>query len=222
MLYAVSLGALAVIVVACLLISQIGRGSRAKAGAPATTRHTSRVASPTPRPAEKVTFSSSSLGIAFDYAPTLGGDTLATQVEGDKVYVYDTRLPYAQGEYVEVFTKDPQQSIQQAIAQIILHGYNPDNCSLGAVHGAGTYYPPSYQIASIQYNDSSSNPQDGWPPQDPSVCPAQYTTTAGVSYFLMDTSHPSKLLFFSIGQTPISASSDPTDQMAWQDTVRFL
>lgn len=215
--------AVIVILVGCLFVSQVGRSSPSRSAAVTVTpRHTATSASASPTPAQAATFTSSSLGIAFDYAPTLGGDALATQAQGDTVYVYDKRLPYTQGEYVKVFTKDPQQSLQQAVTQIILQGYDPANCLLGDAHGAGTYYPASYRTVSIYYNETSSDPQAGWPPQDPSLCPAQYTVTTGVSYFLMDTSHPDKLLFFSIGQIPIAASANPANQMAWQDTVRFL
>ncbi|MDB5057684.1 MAG: hypothetical protein JWO59_1156, partial [Chloroflexi bacterium] len=40
----------------------------------------------------------------------------------------------------------------------------------------------------------------------------------GISYFLADSRHPDKYLFFSIGQYPIAAGSGK----AWQDTIQFL
>jgi hypothetical protein len=50
------------------------------------------------------------------------------------------------------------------------------------------------------------------------TCPNKQDTN--LTFFLGDSKHPDKLLFFSIGQNTIQASSDP--QITWQDTLRFL
>jgi hypothetical protein len=41
-------------------------------------------------------------------------------------------------------------------------------------------------------------------------------------YFLTDSRHPNKLLFFNIGQAGISAGNPDVPQLGWQDTIEFI
>lgn len=163
-------------------------------------------------------FASSSFGIMFQYAPHQGGDTIATKVDGNKIYVYDVRFPYVQGEYIQVFKKDSKLTLQQAITKIILVGYNTSHCLIGPARQDSFLYPSNYQTASIQYSGTSN----GWTVSNTNTCPSSYLADNSIAFFLMDTQHPDKLLFFSIGQFPIDASTDPKVHQRWQDTIRFL
>jgi len=49
------------------------------------------------------------------------------------------------------------------------------------------------------------------------TCPQPYTVVGGIGYFQSDALHPSKFLFFSIGQYAIMAG----DNQPWQETIRF-
>lgn len=168
------------------------------------------------------TFASAQLGISFSYAPQIGGDPIATKQINNTVYVYDTALPYTDGQSVQVLRKSASQSLQQAIGAIILNGYTPANCPIGPGIGASSAYPASYSAASVTYA-TTPDPNGGWPTADPANCPASYTIApeGGMAYFLTDSKHPTRLLFVSIGLDAIAASTDPNSHTLWQDTITF-
>jgi len=49
-------------------------------------------------------------------------------------------------------------------------------------------------------------------------CPQPYAAIGGIAYFLADTAHPDRFLFFSIGQYAIPVGKDRT----WQSSIVFL
>jgi len=49
-------------------------------------------------------------------------------------------------------------------------------------------------------------------------CPQPYAAIGGMAYFLADTAHPDRFLFFSIGQYVIPLGTDRT----WQSSIVFL
>lgn len=168
------------------------------------------------------TFTSAQLGISFSYAPQLGGDPIATKQVDNIVYVYDTTLPYADGQYVQVLQKSAAQNLQQTLSASILQGYTSANCPIGPGIGASSAYPASYTAASITYA-TTPDPNGGWPTANPANCPTQYAIApeGGMAYFLTDSKHPTRLLFISIGLDAIAASTDPNSHTLWQDTITF-
>lgn len=170
-----------------------------------------------------ILFTSSRLGISFSHISAQGGDAIATREVGDTIYVYDTKLPYLQGQYVQVFVKDPQDTLEQAITQIVLKGFNLHDCPIGPARVALSY-PATYKLASIRYAVSHPDPNGGWPIVDETKCPKGFTELpdAGIAYFLVDTQHPAKLFFFYIGLSAIQASADSSNSLLWQETLKAL
>lgn len=145
-------------------------------------------------------FSSTDLGIVFDTAkvlPDSNGTTVLTQIDGSRVYVYTSGTQANAGQYVDVFSKVSTDTTVMAAEKITVNDSQFQGCTFEVQ--AQTVYPPSYERVVPN-------------------CPDQQG--GGMRYFLTDSLHPTRLLYFSIGQYGIPASDNP--QLMWQDTLRFL
>lgn len=193
------------------------------ASAPPTTKPVI-TAVPTVAPTQKVntnpnlkTFTDNTLGISFDFLevqPDYPKEKVKTSVSGNKVYVYMGSNP-TEGQWVEVFQKDKNDTLAQAIKKKFLQGIPEADCYVTDIT-AQNKFPPSYQVAQIAfpYDENSDIPFFAVE----NKCPKGYTLTNGINFFLADTNHPDIFLFFSIGQYGINADNG---QM-WQSTIRFL
>lgn len=166
------------------------------------------------------TFTSIDLGIRFSYLEkqeTPG--TIGTKQVGNKVYVYDTKYPADQGQYVEVFTKEKGDTLEAAIGKIFLKDYPPADCFAEKISDpvAKQKTPTSFVFAHITF---PANENDGMEERFAKAekCPKTYTETNGIAYFLTDTNHPTQFVFFSIGQYAIGGPNNTT----WQNTIEFL
>jgi hypothetical protein len=72
--------------------------------------------------------------------------------------------------------------------------------------------------ASLSYSADNLQP-GGLAAKDASQCPAEFTPTNWIAYFLYDQTHPTKLLFVHIGQQPIAAGIDNLSSKGWQDSI---
>ncbi|HEX5429598.1 MAG TPA: hypothetical protein VFX17_00785 [Patescibacteria group bacterium] len=174
------------------------------------------------------TFTSSNLGVSFQYNPDQDGDGTAdtTAAEsGDKVYVYYTASPMEQGQWVEKFTKDPSMSLADAIQKQFLSGVSSTDCFVADMDSFYTQYgaqapasPQNFErdIIAYPFPTDPNQPFDA----NASKCPATYSlSSSGLSYFAMDKNHPDQYYFFNIGQYAITA--DTQGQLAWQDTFEI-
>lgn len=166
------------------------------------------------------TFTSPDLGIRFSYLEkqqTPG--TMSTKQMGNKVYVYDTKYPADQGQYVEVFTKEKGDTLETAIGKMFLKDYPPADCFAEKISDpvAKQAHPNSFVFAHITFPKSENFSMEELDAKS-QKCPKGYTETNGISYFLNDTNHPTQFVFFSIGQYAINGPNNTT----WQNTIEFL
>jgi len=112
--------------------------------------------------------------------------------------MYDTKYPYTQGQYIEIFQKDAADTLDQTIQKQFLTNISPKDCFVKDTKPDNyTGYPASYVFKTIGFPvDENSDvlclrrPTNAVP----------YTESDGVAYFLGDTKHPKMFLFVSIGQ----------------------
>ncbi len=161
-------------------------------------------------------YTSPQLGISFLYLSSSQGSNFGVKEIGNQVYLYDLNYEYDTGQYLEVFTKQSDQTLKQAIEQTFLEGYTTDKC-IATVSPASGEYPSSYIEGNItvpgEFTDMEEMAEK-W-----QLCPQPYVRTNGISFFLMDGDKPDKFVFFSIGQYAISAGAG---DLTWQDTIVFL
>jgi len=152
------------------------------------------------------TFTSPDLGISFHYRDIGDADgkimqpPVSVQEVGNKIYVYQGDLKIDQDKYVEVVTKPASQSIDAAISNQFLQGYSDQTCMVKDDNLPRKYTPSTYIRATVWPADRLAIP-----PQ----CPVYTVAGNSVNYFLMDTAHSDKLLFFSLGQSNYDSGINP-------------
>lgn len=174
---------------------------------------------------DNLQFNSQKLGVSFDYAKAPNPSStqqVKTLEEGNKVYVYvDNGTDPHTGQWVEVFQKNPTQTLTDAIKQRFLATYPDKNCFIRTqiTYPDAVALPSGYEVAEITFPTVTDTQAPWW--ENSAKCPPVYTTTNGISYFLMDTRYPNKYAYFSIGQYGIPAGTDNPQEL-WQDTFRFV
>jgi cytoskeletal protein RodZ len=159
------------------------------------------------------------LGISFLYLsidPLDNTATFATKEVGNKVYVYNTKYSYESGQYVEVFNKNSDLTLKEAINKTFLENYSQDKCVV-STNESSNKYPSTYTLATIKVPGEFTDMLDM--SERVKNCPKIYTQFGGSAFFLMDQQHPDKFVFFSIGQYGIFANEDNT---MWEATIKFL
>lgn len=160
------------------------------------------------------------LGVKFSYLKKDGQEKLVIKEVDNKVYLVSEEYldNLSSGQYVEVFQKDPEISLMQALEERFLKNYSEKNCGTVDLSSSGYKddYPESYEVANIEVLGQFDDVKGLLKKLE--NCPSPYTQSNGVSYFLMDKNHPEKFAFFSIGQYAIMADDDTT----WQKTFRFV
>lgn len=161
-------------------------------------------------------YTSKKLKIVFNYLPFTEGMNTGVKEEGNRVYVGDKNTKVEGGQYVEVFQKDPKESLNDAVKKKFLAGKSDNDCFVVPSKVKFIIYPKSFQAVEIAFLKPTGGQEPWWSPSD--KCNPDYEQTNGIRYFLGDSQHPDRFLFFSIGQYAIKAGAD----LAWQDTIRFL
>jgi hypothetical protein len=170
------------------------------------------------------TYVSQNLGISFSYKEKYdNGEIISTKELGNKIYVYSSVMKPEQGQYIEVFSKDPHDTLEAAITKMVLSGYSTSDCKIttGSKNLSGSsFFPlPGYVFATISIPNTTyvNDPSELEP--ELKKCPIHYVSYGGLAYFVADQNHPNKFVFFSIGQYAITGD---TENNTWQDTLKFL
>lgn len=172
-------------------------------------------------------FVSPQLGISFLYLDRIDAGTktesnyipVKVAEEADTVYIY-AAYPYQGFDYhkdapfVQIFHKDPHDSLTTAIAKSILKGYSPYDCFIQEP-ARNTPENTSYETVSIDFPRSESVTQTM---KSVAKCPAPYAAISGTFYFVMDKNHPDTFAFFDIGTSNFA----PTSYGTWNETLQFF
>lgn len=174
------------------------------------------------------TFTSKSLGISFQYEGGIYKNPVFVKKIGNKVYLY---LNYTgkegptSGKFVEVLSKNPKDSLSDAIKKQFLQGFSSTDCPIVSPKIDRRIINTSYKYAQI----SVPGPFDGTVNlrNQAKLCPTTYTYNGvtGLAYFVMDPKHPNKYAFFKLGQSPILGAppqSAGNFAKTWDLTLKFL
>lgn len=164
-------------------------------------------------------YTSEALGVSFLYLENQGIENIVIEEEGSRIYIYGAAYERDSGQFVEVFSKDPNETLLTALEKQFLKDYPKTDCE-AYIKENDSSHPESFEVGSIRVTG-------GWKDMDDLIarygaCPAVYTESNGISYFVADTNHPDKFVFFSIGQYGIAADPDGADRRMWQETIEFL
>lgn len=163
----------------------------------------------------------STLGISFSYLPKQDSTVFTVKEMKDKVCVtIDVNdNDCSHGQWVQIFKKNPKDTLVEAIKKQFLSHYSPNDCFVTSTppDPNQNVYPASYETAVISFPKTEGTDAPWW--QNADKCPAIYTETNGIAYFLEDKTHPDKFLFFSIGQYAIMSAESGKP---WNQTIKFL
>ncbi len=162
-------------------------------------------------------FISEKLGLTFTYLKSQNGQTVSAQEMGNKIYVYysSTSTPVTSGQYIKVFDKDKNQTLEQAIKAQILKGYSENDCP---IKPQTQYVPAGFTALSITLPINQGDEPDVIQAKA-AKCPSTYTAFGGMAYFVEDPAHPDKMLFLSIGQYLIESEGD---NQGWQNSLQLF
>lgn len=161
------------------------------------------------------TFISKKLGISFTYMASNEGVLINTKESDRKVYIGMNTMKVEDGQSVEIFEKTADETIEEAIKRLILKDKPADQCFVEIKEAKG--YSSNFVQAEITYpRNDSDEPETLFTRSD--FCSPDYAQTNGIRYFLMDKDHPTKLLFFNIGQYGIMSENN----IPWQQTISIL
>lgn len=166
-------------------------------------------------------FVSEKLGVAFNYLPHPDNPYKSfNQVEevGNRVYVGAGDLEDRQ--FVEVFRKDKNQTLEEAFKNTVLKGAYPDcvvtvykDEDYGGFITSQMTTPGDYLFISMDYDGDKLSQEDIEIRDSDEVfgnfsllskkC-GPYSGSNGLSYFLYDKNYPDRFFFFSIGQYGIN------------------
>ncbi|HYT37022.1 MAG TPA: hypothetical protein VEL49_07540 [Ktedonobacteraceae bacterium] len=168
------------------------------------------------------TFTSTDLGISFDYVDTTS-QPIHVQEAGDKVYLNARSDKPPLGKYVEVFSKNPSDSLVDAVKKQFLQGHSLQDCPIVPANLDKRTLNPTYQYIQI----GLPGPYSGdikFLSQQAKLCPPIYTYNRNtLVYFTMDTNHPGEFVFFSLGQDNIGGKPPVDDfPITWDHTIRFI
>lgn len=169
------------------------------------------------------TFTSKELGISFDYAAGVERQRVLVREKDNRVYLsidFKENFEAQEHKFVEVFSKDPQDSLSEAVTKQFLQGYSLDNCPVQPVQFSKNPSREYVQIATPFTPEKTYAEKM----EAENLCPPLYTYNrrTGVVYFMADPSHPDKYVFFKIGQDQILGTL-PSDRggLTWDQTLKF-
>ncbi len=192
---------------------------------------------PLPTPLPHTTYTSSKLGISFDYIPVFPngiGQYFFTKEIGDTVYLYwvpGANQPFSGSDpeflqtiapgskFVEVFNKDPQQSLTGAIKQQFLTGYAESDCFVNIQRYSRPIAEEAYQTAIIDFPHKAGHQTRKQLEALVAKCPSHVNSFDFIRYFIMDPKHPDKLLFVTIGQDNLPSGVGGS---TWDKTLKVL
>ena len=172
-----------------------------------------------PANAAVAAFTDPSLRITFNYQRQADGRQFEVKPAGDKVYLYVAGTAPEQGQWLQVFQKPPDQTLEDAIRAQVLQGYSAQDCLVVSSDDPNIGFPtsPGQVFARIDVPRTAGDDM-GTLQAKAEKCPQPYAAIGGLAYFMEDTAHPDRFVFFSIGQYYIPAGNG----QPWQTTLRIL
>lgn len=166
---------------------------------------------------------SEKLGVGFTYNPEPAKNTTVTVTEkNNTIYVHTSEQKPEEGQYIEVFTKDAQDTFTQALEKEFLTDYDSADCFV-KLYDTNEQELSDYQSAGISYPPTTNENAPAW--ENGEKCPQPYTETNGISYFLINPDVPTTYIFASIGQYSITSDGNTktaSEAVNWSHSIRII
>jgi|GEM_PF-2548147 len=160
-------------------------------------------------------FNSEKLGIQFNYSKEINGTKIVAHESGNKVFISSDNSDIYNGQSVEVFEKPANRAIEDTIKEKFLVGKDPLKCFVQPIYNPDEVDSTVGKLSISFPRITNEEPENIFIKTE--YCSLDYAETNGVRYFQYDTQHPTKYLFFNIGQYSIGSNGDKS----WQDTIEI-
>jgi hypothetical protein len=157
------------------------------------------------------TYTNTEYGFEFKYPNEYYGEKNII-VKENKFYVGGIS-----GQFVELFNKKVDETLEEAIYRIVLDKYPSPECKIKTEKLSANNYRGEYIRAEI-YSLSSNSNNSVFP--DNSLCNEKYAQTNGLRYFIYNPLVPDKFAFLDIGQYGITIGDK--NNTSWQETFKFI
>ncbi|KKW42739.1 MAG: hypothetical protein UY92_C0004G0075 [Candidatus Magasanikbacteria bacterium GW2011_GWA2_56_11] len=156
------------------------------------------------------------LGVGFTYNPISDSSEEVKLTEtGNKIYVHLASQAPADGQWVEIFDKDPQMTLAAAVAARFLKGLDPKDCFVRQSDSIKLDQRPGYTAAAISYPPPADPEEPGWANSE--KCSPPYSESNGISYFLMNENNPDRFVFVSVGQYLLTSDGSTKSEAGYYE-----
>lgn len=157
---------------------------------------------------------SEKLGVGFTYLPYSWNSPVEISESDNKINVAS--------QTIEIFAKNPNISLEGAIKEKFLQGYDPKECFV-KIYNGNEQKLSNYISAGISFPPSDIPGSPWW--QNADKCPQGYSETNGVQYFLMNEDSPDRFIFVKLGQAPAASDGTPQTENSnfnWSHSIRIV
>lgn len=166
---------------------------------------------------------SDKLGVGFTYAQQSATTPAIKISETDnKIHLYLANETPGDWQSIEVFNKDSKISLAEAIKSRFLANYSPEDCFVKNTT-TDEQKNAGYESAVISFPPAANSNGPWW--ENNNKCPANYSETNAVQYFLMNDSVPGKYIFLKLGQDSIASDGTPRTSSGgydWSHSLKIL
>jgi hypothetical protein len=161
------------------------------------------------------------LGISFlymselEFGPEMKEEFVVTET-GNKIFLHAKDSDKDSGKYVEVFEKEPQKSLEQALVD----KFNLSEKCAVETNPNTPKLPETYTQALIRYQGEEFDDLGEAIETIYEHCPEPYTPVNWVAHFIASTDRPDKMAFIAVGQACHNA--DNNSDLCWYETIRFI
>lgn len=164
-----------------------------------------------PKDARTSTLTSDVLKVSFDFQNKKNGYSVVTERSGNKISINSTDKSGDKAQFLELFTKKPDETLESAIKRVFLDGVPSTFCNFKGIDIEYSFFESDYVFGSIEAGVNVKSEQ----------CPTPYTNNplTGKRFFIYNPKILDRFGFVYIGNEFIAGSS--TDNQ-WFETIKLL
>lgn len=149
------------------------------------------------------------LKLTFKYQNQVGGFGISPSRTGNKISINSADRSTDKAQFVELFTKKPEENLSQAVKRIFLNGVPESFCNY-----KGVTLNYSFETTGLVFGQLEAG--QGVQPQQ---CPTPYTNSTGTRFFIYDPAVPDRFGFIYVGTEKIPGSNPNSH---WFESLKFL
>lgn len=151
------------------------------------------------------------LKLSFNYQNLIGSFSVLTNKKGNRISIKSAEQSDEISQYIELYSKKPDESFDQAVNRVFLDGVPSSFCKFEQINLSyvfeNTYYMGGQIVAGAGIK--------------PEQCPTPFTNdpSKGTRFFIYNPNFPDRFGFVFVGNTVIPGT---TKQSNWFESLQFI